>query len=200
MAKGNFTHERVYPANAISENKIDSQAITHYKELVEKRRKARKYTQEDLYTIYNNIKAYFKRQRDEERPLTIAGLILAANVSEATWYEMLSGDYDYRLEQYTDIHNINIDTVTTFYDGMPCISDPQGNTILLVYHSEICKKALLMKEEETEERLYEKGRVGDIFALKSKHGWQEDNSPHTVNQTLVIASEAQARKAIEMLK
>ena len=55
-------------------------------------------------------------------------------------------------------------------------------------------------EEQTEERLYSKGRVGDIFALKAVHGWEEEQSPHTVNQTLVIATEEQAREAIKMLK
>ena len=59
---------------------------------------------------------------------------------------------------------------------------------------------MLAVEEQTEERLYSKGRVGDIFSLKAVHGWQEDQAPQTVNQTLVIATEEQARKAIDLLK
>ena len=38
-------------------------------------------------------------------------------------------------------------------------------------------------------------------ALKAQHGWQEEEQQaRTVNQTLIIADENQARKAIEMLK
>ena len=59
---------------------------------------------------------------------------------------------------------------------------------------------MLAVEEQTEERLYSKGRVGDIFSLKAVHGWQEDNTPQTVNQTLVIASPEEAERAIKMLK
>ena len=67
--------------------------------------------------------------------------------------------------------------------------------------SEIVEKAYLRLQEQIEERLYEKGRVGDIFALKSKHGWNDSgDTPHTVNQTLVIATEEQARRAIECLE
>lgn len=59
---------------------------------------------------------------------------------------------------------------------------------------------MLAIEAQTEERLYSKGRVGDIFSLKAVHGWKEDTAPQTVNQTLVIASEEQARQAINLLK
>lgn len=112
---------------------------------------------------------------------------------------MSKGDYDYRLTQYLQAYNIDIDNVS-YYDGMPYIKDSEDNVILLIHYSEIVQKALLMQEQEIEERLYMKGRVGDIFALKSQHGWKEDATPQTVNQTLVIATEEQARRAIELLK
>ena len=75
-----------------------------------------------------------------------------------------------------------------------------GGVVLLIPYSLIIQKALLMIAEQTEERLYSNGRVGDIFALKAQHGWQEEQSPQTVNQTLVIATEEQAREAIKLLK
>lgn len=197
--KGNRTDSKRNTAPAVESQRELSEQITAVKELTEQLKKQRKYKQADLYRIYNNIKEYAERQRQEERPLTISGMILASGVSKATWYEMSKGDYDYRLTQYIQAYNIDIDSVS-YYDGIPYIEDNEKNIILLIHYSEIIQKALLMQEEQTEERLYKNGRVGDIFALKSQHGWKEDATPQTVNQTLVIATEEQARKAIELLK
>ena len=85
-------------------------------------------------------------------------------------------------------------------DGIPYITEDDGHIVMLITYGAVIQKAVLCKEAQTEERLYDKGRVGDIFSLKALHGWKEDASPSTVNQTLVIASEEQARKAIDLLK
>ena len=67
------------------------------------------------------------------------------------------------------------------------------------------EKSDLVLESQAESRLYTSSKVGDIFALKSLHGWRDDNGVGGVNQIgtvnqLVIATEEQARKAIELLK
>ena len=72
--------------------------------------------------------------------------------------------------------------------------------VWLIAFGELIEKGELLLEAETERRLYKSGKVTDIFALKSLHNWKEEQSPQTVNQTLVIASAEQARKAIELLK
>ena len=126
-------------------------------------------------------------------------MILASGISRATWYEMLAGDYDYRLYQYIDTHNID-EMQKLDVDGMEAVINSDGEVVLLICYSEILQKAMLMLEEQTEERLYKSGRVGDIFSLKAIHGWREEQSPQTVNQTLVIATEEQAREAIKLLK
>ena len=111
---------------------------------------------------------------------------------------MRRGNFDHELFAYMDIHGI--EEPEDYVDGIPHCR-VGGKDVLLIPFSEIIEKALLMHENETETRLYEKGRVGDIFSLKAQHNWQEeDKKPHTVNQTLVIADSEQARKAIELLK
>lgn len=197
--KGNRTKGQSRNGKWLAEySKKESEDIGKYKEAAERRRKKRKYRQEDLIDIIDRINVYIQTQKNEDRPFTVSGMIRAAQVSKSTWYEMLNGDYDYRLIEYCAHHNIDIDTapigVTT------TVTDTEGHEVVLITYSEALQKAMLAIEEQTEERLYSKGRVGDIFSLKAVHGWQEEQSPQTVNQTLVIATEEQARKAIDLLK
>ena len=163
-----------------------SEDITKYKEAAEKWRKARRYRQEDLYGIMERMNAYVDAQ------------IQADSVSSSTWYEMLGGDYDYKLYEYADIYNIDLDALPL--GETTVIESNTGEHIALITYSAALQKAMLAIQEQTEERLYLKGRVGDIFALKAVHGWQEESAPQTVNNTLVLATPEQAREAINLLK
>lgn len=196
--KGNRTKGQPRNGKQLGDiSKAISEDISRYKEIAEKVRRSKKYRQEDLHRIYQGLIAYIDRQKENEKPITVSGMILASGISSATWYEMLGGDYDYRLYEYIDMHNINTNDADIM-DDIPFVEDENG-VILLITYSDLLQKAMLLQQEQTEERLYEKGRVGDIFALKAMHGWQEETSPHTVNQTLVLASPEQAREAIKML-
>lgn len=197
--KGNRTKGQPRNGKWLAEySKRESEDIGKYKEAAERRRKKRKYRQEDLIGIIQRVNAYIQEQRDSDRPFTVSGMIRAAQVSKSSWYEMLAGEYDYRLIEYCDHHNIDLDSIPT--GATTTITDAEGNEVVLITYGEALQKAMLAVEEQTEERLYSKGRVGDIFSLKAVHGWQEDQAPQTVNQTLVIATEEQARKAIDLLK
>ena len=197
--KGNRTKGQPRNGKWLAEySKRESEDIGKYKEAAERRRKKRKYRQEDLIGIIQRVNAYIQEQRDSDRPFTVSGMIRAAQVSKSSWYEMLAGEYDYRLIEYCDHHNIDLDSIPT--GATTTITDAEGNEVVLITYAEALQKAMLAVEEQTEERLYSKGRVGDIFSLKAVHGWQEDQAPQTVNQTLVIATEEQARKAIDFLK
>ena len=200
--KGNRTDSKRETAHLSGAMQQLSEDIASYKEIAEKIRQSRKYKQEDVAVVYDRLNAYIENQREECRPLTVSGMIKASGLSKSTWYEMLKGDYDYQLYQLIDTYNIDTTNVGEI-DTIPAtIIEINGyeTSILLIAWSEMLQKAMLSIEEQTEERLYEKGRVGDIFALKSVHNWKEDATPQTVNQTLVIATEEQARKAIELLK
>ena len=185
-------------------SKAVSEDIAIYKEIAEKVRQGRKYKQEDVAVIYDRLNAYIENQREEYRPLTVSGMIKASGISKSTWYEMLGGDYDYQLYQLIDTYDIDTTRTDGEVDTIPAtIVEINGHErdVLLITWSEMLQKAMLAIEEQTEERLYEKGRVGDIFSLKAIHGWQEDNGPQTVHnhQTLIIG-ESDARKAIEALE
>lgn len=200
--KGNRTRTGRNPKPAIEINKQIGEDIAHYKEIAEKVRRSRKYKQEDVIEVYRRLNEYMDRQTAEERPLTVSGMIKASGISKSTWYEMLGGDYDYQLYQLIDTYNIDTNNIVDELDTIPVASitvNGQNVDVMLIRWSEILQKAMLSIEEQTEERLYSKGRVGDIFSLKAVHGWQEDQTPHTVNQTLIIG-ESDARKAIEALE
>lgn len=199
--KGNRTNSRRESAHLVAFSKQQSADVAAYKEQAEKRRKGRKYKQEDLTGIIQRLNDYIDDQTAEDRPLTIAGMIRAAGVSKSTWYEMIGGDYDYLLFQYADYHSIPIERINDANgDTIPTFTDEEEREILLIPYSEALQKAVLRVEEQTEERLYSKGRVGDIFSLKAVHGWQEDSQPQSVTNNLVIASPEQAKRAIDLLK
>lgn len=197
--KGNRTKSKRNSEAMVEISKKISEDVERYKEIAEKFRLSRKYTQEMLTSVYENLKKHIE-EANEDEPLTVGGLILASGLNKTTWYEAVGGDYDYRLYQYIELHNIDIETAELNDDGIPYVIDKENRVVLLIPWSSVVQKALLIKEAMDERRLLKKGRVADIFNLKALHGWQEENSPQTVNQTLVIASPEQAREAINLLK
>lgn len=198
--KGNRTPGQPRNGARLAEiSRRESEEIAKYRAIAEKQRKAKKYKQEDLAGIVRRLNDYIEEQMANDKPLTVAGMIRSAGVSKDTWYRMICGDYDYHLYQYIDYHNIELDTLPQT-DGIPTMKDSNGAEILLISYSEALQKAMLAVEEQTEERLYSKGRVGDIFSLKAVHGWQEDSQPQQVTNNLVIASPEQAKRAIDLLK
>ena len=196
--KGNRVKGQPRQGKLLTEfSKQKSADLSAYKQMAEKYRKARKYRQEDLAGIVERLQEYIDEHRQTETPITVSGMIRVSGVSKRCWYEMLSGDYDYKLFEYCDLHNIDIHSIDQTTTTV--ITDEDNNDIMLITYSQALQKAMLAVEEQKEERLYSKGRVGDIFSLKAVHGWQEDNTPQTVNQTLVIASPEEAERAIKML-
>ena len=204
--KGNRTKGQKRNGDGLTAiSKAVSEDITTYKEIAEKVRQSRKYKQEDVLIVYQRLNTYIEEQRAIEKPLTVSGMIKASGLSKSTWYEMLQGkDYDYQLYQVLDTYNIDISCIDYEIDGTPVINinvNGEEKGMMLLTWSEMLQKAMLTIEEEAELRLYEKSRVGDIFSLKSLHGWRDDggNSPQTVNNTLVISTE-DAREAIRLLE
>ena len=207
--KGNRSNSKRNSTKIQQLTKRYGEEIDEYKRFAEARRNKVTYKQEKTGEVYARIKTYIQDRAEKEKPLTISGLQLAIGCSSEVYYKMKSGEYDYMLEQFLMLNNIDMESVQTTVDGIPAISADlcsdvnmkcSEGVVLLIPYSLIIQKALLMIAEQTEERLYSNGRVGDIFALKAQHGWQEEQSPQTVNQTLVIATEEQAREAIKLLK
>lgn len=195
--KGNRTKSKRNTTVAVELSKRISEDISRYKEMAEKARKSRKWKQEDLAGVYDRLNTHIAESNEDE-PLTIAGMMLAAGMRRDDWYAAVNGEYDYRLYEYIELHDIKTEDALINDDGFPYVITENGEVLLIAY-SEVMQKAILLKEASDERRLLKKGRVADIFNMKALHNWQEETSPHTVNQTLVLASPEQAREAIKLL-
>lgn len=170
-----------------------------YREYAEARRNSIKFNQAELSRRNNRLQQYIHQCYEDDEPITRAGMILALGVSRDTYYRMRDSELDYRLYEYMSVNGISESDVMLTEDEIPYIVC-EGESILLIPSSVMIQKAELQLEAQTEARLYKSGKVGDIFALKAVHGWQEEQSPKTLNQTLVIATPEQARAAIAVLK
>lgn len=195
--KGNRTKSKRNADTITESTKRISEDITRYKEIAEKVRRSRKWKQEDLAGVCERLKTHIEKCNEDD-PLTIGGMIVAAGMMKEDWYAAANGEYDYRLYEYIELHNIDTADAQTNADGQPYVITEHGEVLLIPYSS-VIQKAILLKETADERRLLKKGRVADIFNMKALHGWQEETSPHTVNQTLVLASPEQAREAIKLL-
>ncbi len=198
--KGNRTKSKRNAEHITALNQKYKEEIDGYKEFAEARRKNRTFRQEDLKSYHDKLFGYIEKCKEEDEPITRAGMMLAMGIDHSVYYRMAGGEYDYRLYEYMDVNNISEDDIFIDENGCQCVTDANGEVVLLIPYGEILQKAELMLEAQTETRLYKSGKVGDIFALKALHGWQDNgNEPQTVNQTLVIASPEQAREAIKLL-
>ena len=202
--KGNRTNSKRNTNKITSYSKQYSEDISAYKEYAKKRRDNRSVRQEDAANYYDRLFDYINDCQTSEEPITRAGMLLALGVDRMTYYRMRDYEYDWRLYEYLDMNDLDCEDISSnecvFTDENENLCLMEGDKkILLIPFSELIQKAELMHESQTEARLYKSGRVGDIFALKSLHGWQEDNQPSIVNQTLIIG-ETEAREAINALE
>lgn len=199
MPKGNRTKSGRNTAHITELNRRYKEDLQGYKEFAEARRRNRVFRQEDLKAYHDRLFGYIGKCKEHDEPITRAGMMLAMEIDHSVYYRILGYEYDYRLYEYIDVNNISDDDVFVDENGCQCVLDGNGETVLLIPYSEILQKAELMLEEQTELRLYKSGKVGDIFALKALHGWQDSGQPQVVNQNLVIASPEQAKEAIALL-
>lgn len=197
--KGNRTDSKRNTSTIQELNQRYKEDIAGYKEFAEKRRNNRTAKQEECGEYYNRLISYIEECGEKEQPITRADIILTLGVCKDVYYKMKAGELDYRLYEYIETNHISEEDIYINNYGLPATM-VDNKEILLIPFAELIEKGELLLEAQTEARLYKSGKVGDIFALKSLHGWQEEQSPQTVNQTLVIATEEQARKAIELLK
>ncbi len=203
--KGNRTDSKRNANKITAFSKQYAKDIEAYKNFVQKKRDSRTIKQESAAGLHDRLFGYIQNCKDNEEPITRAGMVLALGVDRQIYYRMRDGEYDWRLYEYLDINGLAYEDILAndcvFLDENenPCLLEGE-NKILLIPLSDIIQKAELMHEAQTEERLYKSGKVGDIFALKSLHGWDDKSStPQTVNQTLVIATQEEAKRAIELL-
>lgn len=186
-------------------------------EILKRQGKKLKYDSSKLFAY--KIADYFSQcdntiidiEKNKTEPYTLTGIQKAIGLWGSSFQNYIHGEHDKNITEHTreteDGYyiecNLKETTKSALYDYemradltpyMECLYD---NTDLnSLRYSTIYQKARLMVQEQAEKRLYIRGSVADIFTLKSKYGWQEQQT--TVHR-LEIATPEQARKALQEL-
>lgn len=189
----------------------------------EKRKEERRQGRKPKYTsskafAYKLAEYFVKCNRtiiDEAKsktePYTLTGIQIALGLAGSSYQSYKHGEKNYIIDEHTVFtgnkwieKNIKEEEKAFIYD---CQQDEDiqayfqliydETDISAIYFDCLLEKARQIVAEQAEQRLYINGRVADIFTMKSKHGWQEEN--RTVHR-LEIATDEQAKKALEDLR
>lgn len=152
---------------------------------------------DDGHELAARMATYVALQRGAEKPLTQAGCAIACNTTRMTIFNYGSGDYDKYCQEIEDEYRSELtEEAKPIYDYL--IGGPHEGA-KRIYLSDVVSQYNELAAMEREQRLYEKGRVADIFAMKAVDGWQDETrTAGTVNNTLVISGDS-AEKALELL-
>ena len=207
--KGNRSGSKRATGAMVRASEAYSDKVEEWRAMAEGHRKACKYSQEYAATLLESVMAYVKEclasydsgSGKYLKAITRAGLQLAAGVvNRDVFYRLSNGDYDYRLFAYIDSQNIDVDSIPEDENGIKWYADEENRRIPLIPFSDIVQKALLYAEAEAEQSMHINGRITELSRLNVVHGWREEKAPTSVNQTLVIASEEEANRMLELLK
>lgn len=173
--------------------------IEGYKKFAEARNKARKYKQEFASTLTERLDAYMEECEAMHKPCSMARMILASGVNRDTFQRMRNGEYDYIAEQYRIEHEHCALVIDDF--GNEYIINEDGVQVSLVPFSAIIEKSILRLEAMREEAcgLTRGNPAGNIFLLKSLHGFKEEQEPKELHQNLIIADGNRAKDIIKLL-
>lgn len=158
----------------------------------------KKYKQADVYRIATACSKYIEDCQSRNKPLTVAGFILAAGVPESTWYDMRDGKMDSITSLYTMQHNYTDDNGQPLY-----VDETTGEAETLVTPSEIVKRCYLVLQNQLESNCYNvkaHNVAGSIFGLKAQFRWSDDTTPQQLTQNLVICDAAAAKRALKLLE
>lgn len=190
-------------------NKQYSEQVQRFKAYAEKRKQKRVLQQTDTPAVIDNIINYIQDRKGNNKPLTFSGLQLAIKppmgICQESMRRYKDGDFDYLLTEYIEENNLT-EADITLLDGIPYFMNEDGTpAAAYLTYSDILKWATLLIQEEIEDRMYSsKGgnRVTDIFALKAKFGWIEEEkqvATYNDNRKIVIASPEEAQRALKLL-
>lgn len=207
--KGNRSKSKRDTTEIVSMVKDYAEQQERWRKLAEARRESCTYTQEWATKLYGNVMGYVNgclKSYDPEtgkykKAITRAGMQLASGVvSTDVFYKIMAGDYDYRLYEYVDLMHIDIDALAADNQGIKWYKDDKNTMVALIPFSEILQKAYLLAEAEAEQSMHVSGRITELSRLNVVHGWREERAPSSVNQTLVIGGEEEAKHILELLK
>lgn len=153
--------------------------------------------------------------KGKTEPYTLTGLQVAVGMDGGTYSRYEQGEHDHAIidvvVQVTDGQIIE-DNSRIYPQEVEYIRDCEqrdelrpyfdalytpSQVVEEIYFSKVMQKARQLVQQQAELRLYMRGSVADIFTLKSKYGWQEEQT--TVHR-LEIATSEDARQALEELR
>lgn len=151
----------------------------------------------DGHDLASKMALYIAAQHEAEEPLTAAGCAIACGIIRKTMYNYGTGDYDGWCPCVEDEYRAQLDGEALFiYDYLIGGEHEGKKTVLL---SDVVAHYNEIATAEREKRLYKRGSVADIFALKAQDGWQDDTNKGVTNQTLVITGGESAEAALKLL-
>lgn len=202
-------------------------SIRRKTEQIHKERKEKKRKAQGRPPLYQSSKAYAYRiaaymldcdsttdDKGRTLPYTITGLQIATGLTSGVYERYRNGTHDKTVIDNTILTDdgVFIEDGSKIYDSekayiYDCQQVPalerymqylyDNRTLDALYFSTIDKKARTLIEQQAEQRLYMRGSVADIFTVKSRYGWTDEQT--TVHR-LEIATSEDARKALEDLR
>lgn len=151
----------------------------------------------DGHELAYKMALYVSAQHEADEPLTAAGCAIACNLVRNTIHDYGTGSKDHWCFDVEDEYRPQLDGEALFvYDYLIGGEHEGKKTVLL---SDVVAHYNEIATAEREKRLYKRGSVADIFALKAIDGWQDDSNKGVTNQTLVITGGESAEAALKLL-
>ena len=152
------------------------------------------------------------KDKGKTEPYTLTGLQIATGLAGGAWQRYIDGTHDKNVVEHTKQtdngtlieYGLQDTTKSQLYDYdsreelkpyMDFLYDDSDITGII--YSSVYQKARTAVQQQAELRLYIRGSVADIFTLKSKYGWQEENK--TVHRYEIATSE-EAKEALKELQ
>lgn len=152
----------------------------------------------DGHALAYKMACYVSAQHEAEEPLTMAGCAIACNVVRDTIHDYGKGNKDHWVMEKEDEYRDQLpnEEAVFIYDYLIGGAHEGKKCVLL---SDVVSHYREIASAEREKRLYKRGSVADIFALKAVDGWQDEKNKGVTNQTLVIAGGESAEAALKLL-
>jgi len=204
---GKYDHKgKCNTEGLIRTNNAYKAEIDGYKARAVAYRKNRKYTITELTSASYNILDYIKNCINSGTPATIAGMILNSGYNTDFYYKAKRAEYDYIIQEYIELNNIDLSECVTDPDGLLVYTDNQNKSFVLSPISQTIEKCLLLMENDLQIRsLTDKSMArttGAIFNLKAVFNYNDkpETDVKTVNNTLIVnANPEQTAKAMKLL-
>lgn len=151
----------------------------------------------DGHALAFKMAQYVSAQHEAGEPLTAAGCAIACGVVRDTIHDYGTGAKDHWCMDVEDNYRNELDGEALFVYDYLIGGQHEGEKAILL--SDVVHHYREIATAEREKRLYQRGSVADIFALKAQDGWQDDTNKGVTNQTLVITGGESAEAALKLL-